>query len=98
MTHGRAAATTLTGRLDQRSSLFDAKSRPLPYHGRVRVSRPFTDALGRALNPCKVQQCGMYCRGARFALVLDLVDAEWTRCPPPSGFRISREADVRDDR
>src|SRR6185437_16839412 len=72
------------------SPLSDSNRRPLPYHGRVGVLRAFTDALKRALNPCKSPQCGMYAHGARFALVFDLVDAEWTRCPPPSGFRISR--------
>jgi hypothetical protein len=32
----------------------------------------------------------MYGRGTRFALVRDLVDAGWTRCTPPSGFRLCR--------
>ena len=58
--------------------------RPLPYHGRVRVLRAFTNALGRARNPCKQPQSGLYVRGGRFAVVVDLVDAEWTRCAPRS--------------
>jgi hypothetical protein len=64
------------------SPLSDSNRRPLPYHGRVRVLRAFTDAFEWARNPCKFPQCGVYGRGAPFALVLDLVDAEWTRCTP----------------
>ena len=37
----------------RQSPLSDSNRRPLPYHGRVRVSRAFTDALERARNPCK---------------------------------------------
>ena len=70
-------------RICRESPLSDSNRRPLPYYGRVRVSRAFTDAVTWALNPCKSPQCGVYGRGARFALVLDLVDAEWTRCTPP---------------
>src|SRR6185437_10476372 len=72
------------------SPLSDSNRRPLPYHGRVGVLRAFTDALRRARNPCKFAQCGMYGRRARFALVFDLVDAEWTRCTPPFVFLIFR--------
>ena len=73
-----------------KSPLSDSNRRPLPYHGRVRVLRAFTDALGRARNPCKQPAIGVYGRGGRFTVVVDLVDAEWTRCSPPFVFRISR--------
>ena len=75
---------------NQKSPLSDSNRRPLPYHGRVRVSRAFMNAVERARNPCKFPQCGVYGCGGRFAVVVDLLDAEWTRCAPPSGFRISR--------
>jgi transposase len=78
------------GRTGRRDSRLRAVRAPQAAGGRFRVSRAFTDALGRALNPCKQPQAGLYIRGARFALVLDLVDAEWTRCTPLSVFRISR--------
>ena len=38
----------------------------------------------------KHSQYGVYGRGARFALVLDLVDAERTRCTPRFAFRFSK--------
>ena len=49
MTHGRAAATTLTGRLDQRWSLFDANRDPFLtmealWHEKRAISRTFLRA------------------------------------------------------
>jgi hypothetical protein len=55
---GRAHPVSALGRRQKvcdcrESPLSDSNRRPLPYHGRVGVSRALTDALGRALNPCK---------------------------------------------
>ena len=66
------------------SPLSDSNRRPLPYHGRIEVLQAFTDALGRARNPCKQWQYGVYGCGGRDSAVLDLVDAEWTRAVPHS--------------
>ena len=62
------------------SPLSDSNRRPLPYHGRFAGSRAFTDAYDRARNPCKQAQYGVYGCGGRFTVVVDLVDAERTRC------------------
>jgi hypothetical protein len=75
---------------DSREPVSGPNRRPLPYHGRVGVSRAFTDALEWARNPCKQLQYGVYACGGRFTVVVDLVDAEWTRCYPPFVFRTSR--------
>jgi hypothetical protein len=72
------------------SPLSDSNRRPLPYHGRSGVLRAFTDALGRPRNPCKQSQSGAYGCCGRFTVVVDLVDAEWTRCAQLPVFRISR--------
>jgi hypothetical protein len=72
------------------SPLSDSNRRPLPYHGSFRFSRAFTDDLRRAQNPCKELQSGVSGRGGRFAVVVDLVDAEWTRCTRRLPFRMSR--------
>jgi hypothetical protein len=78
--HERRLQKPINGSEHQaQSPLSDSNRRPLPYHGRVRVLRAFTDALRRALNPCKQPQSGLYGCGGRFAVVVDLVDAEWTR-------------------
>ena len=53
----------------------------------------FTGVHGRSRTGTKsLQQLqyGVYACGGRFTVVVDLVDAEWTRCSPPFVFRISR--------
>ena len=45
---------------------------------RVRVSRTFTDADEWARIPCKSQQSGVYGRGARKTVDVELVDGKWT--------------------
>ncbi len=73
------------------SPLSDSNRRPLPYHGRARVSRASTDALERVRHPCKHPQYGVYGYHGRDTAEVDLVDAEWTYCTcPPFSFRISR--------
>jgi len=79
-----ASAKTFGIQVLRESPVSDSNRRPLPYHGRFRVSRAFTDALRRARNPCKQRQYGVYGRDGRNTVVVDPVDAEWTRCTPRS--------------
>jgi hypothetical protein len=64
-----AAATDLTVGLEPTTP---------PYHGRFAGSRAFTDAHGRARNPCKQPQYGVYGRGGRKTVEVKLVDGKWT--------------------
>ena len=62
----------------KQSPLSDSNRRPLPYHGRVRVSPAFMDAHERTRTTCKSLQTGVYGRGARNTVEVELVDGKWT--------------------
>ena len=74
-------------KLDQPLVRFGSTTPSLPWKG-----QGFTSVHERSRTGIKFLQTAKYVvygRGARFALVLDLVDAEWTRVTSASGFRIS---------